>query len=151
MEFNKKYGPYALQVYLYLAKNADSFNLALSQQAAENEAGIKRTTFHKYIDLLIREGYLVWRSGNTYDFYETPREPREKPPHDGKDCAWDDKECPGNDLPTPPDDLKCPQADREIDNIYRTDIIDKETDNQQEEEEIESETHIHPKSGEYVF
>ena len=65
MEFNKKYEPYALQLYLYLAKNADGYSFALSQKAAEEEAGIKKTSFHKYIDLLIQEGYLVRRSGNT--------------------------------------------------------------------------------------
>ena len=72
MEFNKKYEPYALQLYLYLAKNADGYSFALSQKAAEEEVGIKKTSFHKYIDLLIPAGYLVRRSGNTYDFYETP-------------------------------------------------------------------------------
>lgn len=46
MEFNKKHNPYALQLYLYLAKNADGFQLALSQQAALEEAGITKTTFH---------------------------------------------------------------------------------------------------------
>lgn len=66
MNLNKKYGPYALQLYLYLAKNADKYSLALSQEAALKEAGITKTTFHKYITLLIDEGYLVWRSGNTY-------------------------------------------------------------------------------------
>lgn len=78
MEVNKKLGPYALQLYLYLAKNANSFELALSPQAAENEAGIKKTTFHKYVNLLIDEGYLVHRNGNTYDFYETPQEQENK-------------------------------------------------------------------------
>lgn len=38
MEFNKKYGPYALQLYLYLAKNADGYEFALSQKTAEKEA-----------------------------------------------------------------------------------------------------------------
>mgnify|MGYP004662608823 CR=1 FL=1 len=74
MAVNKRFGPYALQVYLYLAKNADGYTLALSQQAAENEAGIAKTTFHKYINLFIDEGYLIKRNGNTYDFYESPHQ-----------------------------------------------------------------------------
>ena len=78
MEVNRKYGPYALQLYLYLAKNANGYEMALSQAAAEVEAGIKKTTFHKYLDLLIHEEYLVWRSGNTYDFYETPHKQEEE-------------------------------------------------------------------------
>lgn len=72
MDVNKKYGPYALQLYLYLAKNADGFELWLSQEAAALEAGIKKTTFHKYVNLFIAEGYLVKRNGNIYDFYEVP-------------------------------------------------------------------------------
>ena len=78
MEINKRYTPYGLQLYLYLAKNANNYQLALSPAAAEQEAGIKRTTFNKYIGLFIEAGYLVWRSGNTYDFYETPHEPKKK-------------------------------------------------------------------------
>ena len=71
MEANKELSPYGLQLYLYLAKNKDGFNLALSQKAAE-EAGIRKTSFHTYLKRLIDNGYLVKRSGNTYDFYETP-------------------------------------------------------------------------------
>lgn len=69
---NKDLEPYGLQLYLYLAGNKDGFNLALSQKDAE-EAGIRPTTFHKYINVLIEKGYLVQRVGNIYDFYETPR------------------------------------------------------------------------------
>lgn len=122
MEFNKRYGPFALQVYLYLAKNADGFNLALSQTAAEEEAGIKRTTFHKYIDLLIREGYLVQRSGNIYDFYETPQKQKgvwAKPtPHDGKACAWDENENPYDGFGSSPYESDLPSFNREIDKRY---------------------------------
>jgi len=73
---NKDLEPYGLQVYLYLAGNRDGFNLELSQEAAEREVGIKKTTFHKYINLLIEKGYLVQRSENSniYDFYEIPQE-----------------------------------------------------------------------------
>lgn len=78
MEINKQFSPYGLQLYLYLAKNADNYQLALSQAAAEVEAGIKRTSFNKYLKMLIDKGFLVWRSGNTYDFYETPHEPKKK-------------------------------------------------------------------------
>lgn len=117
MEVNKKYGPYALQLYLYLAKNASGYEMALSQAAAETEVGIKKTTFHKYLDLFIREGYLVKRNGNTYDFYEVPCKQKEEEaerspcdkhgnsqndaknlPHESlssvnvQECAWDNKE-----------------------------------------------------------
>ena len=77
-DINNHFSTYGLQLYLYLAKNADNYQLALSPAAAELEAGIKRTSFNKYLKMLINEGYLVWRNGNTYDFYETPHEPKGK-------------------------------------------------------------------------
>ena len=39
---------------------------------AAEEAGIKKTSFHKYVNVLIEKGYLVQKSGNIYDFYEKP-------------------------------------------------------------------------------
>ncbi len=73
---NKDLEPYGLQIYLYLAGNKDGFNLELSQEAAEREAGIKKTSFHKYVKRLIEKGYLVQRKegSNIYDFYEMPQE-----------------------------------------------------------------------------
>ena len=72
MEVNKKFGPYALQLYLYLAKNADGYKFALSPAAAREEAGIKKTSYNTYLKLLETAGYVVKRSRNTYDFYTTP-------------------------------------------------------------------------------
>ena len=72
MTVNKQLGPYALQLYLYLAANADGFNLELSPQHAENDAGIRRTTFYEYMRKLEINGYLVWRHTNTYDFTPLP-------------------------------------------------------------------------------
>ena len=77
---NKALGPYGLQLYLYLAGNKEGFNLELSQEAAEKEAGIKKTSFHKYVNIMIEKGYLIQRkeSSNIYDFYETPQEQKIK-------------------------------------------------------------------------
>ena len=77
---NKDLEPYGLQVYLYLAGNRDGFTLELSQEAAEREAGIKKTSFHKYVNLMIEKGYLVQRGegSNIYDFYERPQELKKK-------------------------------------------------------------------------
>lgn len=69
---NKDLSPYGLVLYLYIAGNADGYNFALSQTAAE-EAGITKTTYHKYLNELIRKGYLIQRTGNVYDFYEVPK------------------------------------------------------------------------------
>ena len=76
---NKDLEPYGLQVYLYIAGNRDGFCLELSQEAAEREAGIKKTSFHKYVTLMIAKGYLVPRKegSNTYDFYEKPQKKKE--------------------------------------------------------------------------
>ena len=70
---NKILGPYGLQLYLYLAANKDNYNFYLSQEDAEREADIRRTTFHNYINKMIEEGYLVPSKGNCFDFYETPK------------------------------------------------------------------------------
>ena len=77
---NKDLEPYGLQVYLYLAGNKDGFTLELSQEAAEREAGIKKTSFHKYVNLMIDKGYLVQRNdgSNLYDFYEKPQKQKKK-------------------------------------------------------------------------
>lgn len=130
MEVNKKYGPYALQLYLYLAKNANSYEMALSQAAAEEEAGIKKTTFHKYLDLFIREGYLVKRNGNTYDFYEMPRkqkeEETERSPCDEHGNSQDGSKNPLHESRSSVNVQECAWDNKEIDNRY-TDKIDTDT------------------------
>ena len=77
---NKDLGPYGLQLYLYIAGNRDGFDFALSQEAAERDAGITKTTFHKYVKVLIEKGYLVPRKekSNVYDFYEVPKRKEDK-------------------------------------------------------------------------
>lgn len=130
-EFNKKQGPFALQLYLYLAKNRDGFPLALSQQAAEDEAGITKTTFHKYVNLLIEEGYLVHRSGNTYDFYETPHKQEDKDlkrsPCDKSAKSQQEQQSLSPESRSSSDSSNFPQSNKEIDITDNTDI----TDNQQ--------------------
>ena len=135
MEFNKKYEPYALQLYLYLAKNADGYSFALSQKAAEEEAGIKKTSFHKYIDLLIQEGYLVRRSGNTYDFYETPHKQQKnemkRPPCARISCPHGGPKNLSHELRSSPQLADFPQQNKEIYNRY-TNNIDSGKDTQQQ-------------------
>lgn len=56
------------------------------QNEDRQEATIRRTTFHTYVNLLIKKGYLVPSKGNCYDFYETPQERSAGTPppnHDG--------------------------------------------------------------------
>ena len=118
---NKDLEPYGLQLYLYIAGNKDGFDFALSQEAAERDAGITKTTFHKYVNLMIEKGYLVPRkeNSNIFDFYEVPK-------------RKEDKEavspCELNSLPDGNDDLRgrlvTSQGNKEIYN--NTDnLIDK--------------------------
>ena len=135
MEANKTLTPYGLQLYLYLASNADGFNLELSPQHAENAAGIRRTTFYEYLRKLEVNGYLVWQCSNHYDFYITPRPAEERthpdhhkdyiafesnPPCESTDScdfaaetvsSQDDKACP-------PNNQSCSTGDIVIDNRY---------------------------------
>ena len=153
MAVNKRFGPYALQLYLYLAKNADGYTFALSPQAAENEAGITKTTFHKYINLFIAEGYLVQRGRNTYDFYESPREQQEEKqkmgePRGGQTCSQDKPQNLPHERRSSPETAKPPQGNREIDNRY-TNKTDKKTDSSQPQKAREElypvrEIHIRP-------
>ena len=85
MHANKALTPYGLHLYLYLASHLNDYQFALSPLAAEEEAGIKSTTFHKYFRLLEIEGYVVWRHGNVYDFYPAPRPANERT-HPDKHC-----------------------------------------------------------------
>lgn len=66
--------PHAFLLYLYLASNADNYNLALSPVAVRAAVGMPRSTYNDQILKLIDKGYLVHSHGNTYDFYEVPRE-----------------------------------------------------------------------------
>lgn len=136
MEVNKRFGPYALQLYLYLAKNKDNYLLALSPAAAALEAGIKRTTFEKYVGLLTEAGYLVKRKGNTYDFYETPygeeyKDDEEALPYDESASPWDNQNCSR-------DDLNCSPADIEIYNTYTNNAQIETNTAEQEEKSAEN-------------
>ena len=68
----KKFTPSAFAVYLYLASNADGFDLALSQKAIENALGIKKTAYHTAIEALKKEGYIEVLQGNIEVFHTAP-------------------------------------------------------------------------------
>lgn len=69
---------HALKLYLYLAANADNYELALSQAAIREEIGMARSTYHDQFHVLVDKGYLVPAHGNTYDFFETPQPRHDK-------------------------------------------------------------------------
>ena len=67
-------GAQSLLLYLYFASNANGFTLALSPAAIRQAVGMPPQTYRDQFVKLIDKGYLVQRgSGNTYDFYETPK------------------------------------------------------------------------------
>ena len=130
MRVNKELSPYGLQLYLYFAKNANGYQFSLSPEAAEKEAGINKTTFHKYVGILIEKGYLVKWSGNTFDFYETPYEQNEdRSPNDGPGNLPDEKKKPCSKPPSSSGEQKAAWDDIEIDIKDRKETIDKGIDN----------------------
>lgn len=150
-------GAHALRLYLYLAANADGFNLALSQRAAEYDIGIPRSTYYDQFRVLENKGYLKHIRGNTYEFFEKPQ-PRDRTSSnefsDGIDFTAD-----GQD--TPPVENSILSQDREINNNYsKTNIINSEknpvveelypeADDTSEQEENYTPTPI--KSGSFYF
>lgn len=66
-------GAHATLLYLYLASNANNYQVALSPAAIRQAIGMARSTFHDQFHRLEDKGYLIPAHGNTYDFYEVPR------------------------------------------------------------------------------
>lgn len=122
MEFNKKYGPYALQLYLYLAKNADGYEFALSQKTAEKEAGICKSSFHKYVGLLIKNGYLVPRNRLIFDFYEIPygKEKEKSASSDEPSSLSHEQKSLSSKSSSSPQVSEIPLGNKEIHNVQRT-------------------------------
>lgn len=66
-------GAHALQLYLYLASNANNYTVALSPAAVRQAIGMARSTYHDQFHKLVDRGYLVPSHGNTFEFYEVPQ------------------------------------------------------------------------------
>ena len=66
-------GAHALQLYLYLASNANNYTVALSPVAVRQAIGMARSTYHDQFHKLVDRGYLVQSTGNTFEFYEVPQ------------------------------------------------------------------------------
>ena len=66
-------GAHALMLYMYLASNADGYNLALSPAAIRQAIAMPHSTYQDQFVKLIDRGYIVQESGNVYNFYETPQ------------------------------------------------------------------------------
>jgi hypothetical protein len=67
----------AFKLYIYLAANADGFDLALSKEDVMNCTGIKSDAYYDSFNLLVTKGYLVKVQGNIYNFYTYLEKPEE--------------------------------------------------------------------------
>ena len=64
---------HGLMLYLYLASNADNFELAFSPAHVSEAIGMPRSTCSDQFKKLIDKGYLVPTAGNRFEFFETPQ------------------------------------------------------------------------------
>ena len=91
-------GAHGLQLYLYLASNADNYTLALSPAAVRQAIGLKRSTYHDKFHELEEKGYLVNTHGNTFEFYEVPQAAAQTKKSVTAD-GFNFEECPSSDTP----------------------------------------------------
>lgn len=115
-------------LYLYLAGNADGFNLELSQKAFENATGYKKSSYHDALKKLERLGYLMQAQGNIWEFYTSPRRNCGQTP---LNKTFSEIQTGGKPIPLPQSSLseKANSADRpaniEIDNIDKINKTNK--------------------------
>ena len=57
-------------LWCYLSLNQEGYELALSNVAVSEATGMTKDAYDTGVGLLIEEGYLVQRAGNTYDFFQ---------------------------------------------------------------------------------
>ena len=126
-------GAHALQLYLYLASNADNYTLALSPAAVRQTIGMARSTYHDQFEKLVLKRYLVPSHGNTYEFYEVPQ-PATQSQNALSADGLNFEECPPSDSPMPSHGQTVSAEDIQIDNReVRTDSgtnTEKETGGQ---------------------
>ena len=93
-------GAHALQLYLYLASNANNYTVALSPVAVRQAIGMARSTYHDQFHKLVDRGYLVPSNGNTFEFYEVPQAATQTQ-NDLSENGLDFEESPPCDTPMP--------------------------------------------------
>lgn len=112
-------GAHALQLYLYLASNADNYTLALSPAAVRQSIGMARSTYHDQFHKLVDRGYLVPSTGNTFEFHEVPQAATQTQKEVSAN-GLDFEECPGCDSRGGSDGQCVLPEDIEINNIALT-------------------------------
>ena len=108
-------GAHALQLYLYLASNANNYTSALSPVAVRQAIGMARSTYHDQFHKLVDKGYLVPGTGNTFDFYEVPQAATQTRMMSGVG-GQDFTESPSHGEPAHPDGQNVLHEDIEINN-----------------------------------
>lgn len=170
MYASRDLGAHALRLYLYLAANADGFNLALSPADIRQRIGMPTSTYRDQFLVLIDKGYLV-PSKSGYDFYELPQT---RATQSSKQCESRGYDFENNTLdgqPITADNTKETAEDREINNseILTNNEINTECEEKKEEtiaapkvKEItisrptatgkqRPQVIINPKTGEFIF
>lgn len=109
-------GAHALQLYLYLASNADNYTTALSPVAVRQAIGMARSTYHDQFHKLVDKGYLVPSHGNTFDFYEVPKSATQSQ-NFASDAGQTFEECPPSDGDVELHGQSVSAEDTEIDNM----------------------------------
>ena len=112
-------GAHALQLYLYLASNANNYSTALSPVAVRQAIGMARSTYHDQFHKLVDKGYLVPGTGNSFDFYEMPQTATQARIMSG-DGGQEFTESPGCDEQAISDGQSELPEDREINNSTMT-------------------------------
>ena len=111
---------------MYLASNADGFDLALSQQAIENSLGIKKTAYHTAIKELKERGYIQIIQGNVEVFFTAPVRKNELKTEEAIFRKNELKSSQTRKEEFAKTNFEVRKNDIEIDNINNIDIIDKE-------------------------
>ena len=62
----------AFKLWVYFAKNQNSYSFALSSKEVLESFGMKIKQYNNAVAELIEKGYLVNTKGNNYEFYEMP-------------------------------------------------------------------------------
>ena len=122
----KELKPSTFAIYLYLASNADGFDLALSQQAIENSLGIKKTAYHTAIKELKERGYIQIIQGNVEVFFTAPVRKNELKTEEAIFRKNELKSSQMRKEEFAKTNLEVRKNGREIDNINNIDKIDKE-------------------------
>ena len=112
-------GAHALQLYLYLASNADNYTTALSPVAVRQAIGMARSTYHDQFHKLVDKGYLVPSHGNTYDFYEVPKSATQSQ-NSVSDVGLNFEDCPPDDRDVELPGHAVSPENTEIDNMTNT-------------------------------